>query len=63
MQLAIQLHCTHALTSYRMVGDFCGVQIFMDFMRSAYLRKITELGTSRKFKPTKSSEQPKTMKD
>ena len=29
-------------TKYRMVGNFRGVQIFMDFVRSAYSQKITE---------------------
>ena len=29
------------LSYYRMVGNFRGVQIFMDFVRSAYPRKIT----------------------
>ena len=30
------------LANYHMVGNLGGVQIFMDFVRSAYPRKITE---------------------
>ena len=37
------LHCKHGylFIKYCMVGDFCGVQIFVDFVRSAYPLKIS----------------------
>ena len=34
--------CNYSLPLYHMVGNFCGVQIFLDFMCSAYPRKIIE---------------------
>ena len=30
------------VVAYRMVGNFRGVQIFVDFVRSAYPQKFTE---------------------
>ena len=32
----------HERPIYHMVGDFCGVQSFVDFVGSCYLQKLTE---------------------
>ena len=38
--VGLYFHDIPTPNTYHMVGNFCGVQIFIDFMRSAYPQKI-----------------------